>query len=217
MMTEQRTQYKKQITAEVSGFTPCPDVLVKKYSHTTATIWGKIWRYCQMKEEVCRASIKRLADELGMSDVTVEKHIKLLETGQYIKDLTPDLKNKPHVYVDTEKLKLKINLFMEEESTTKNFGSHYQKTWHEESTTNSIFQIYESNIGPLTPMIADALEDAEKTYPREWIVEAIALAVQNNKRNWRYCETILKRWQADGKDDGKKNGQQATQSEYQTI
>jgi DnaD/phage-associated family protein len=208
---------ERQIAATVSKFTPCPDVLVEKYSHTTALVWGKVWRYCQMKDEKCRAAIKRLADELNLSDDTIGKHIKILETGGYIEDLTPDLKNKPHEYVDTGKLKLKINLFMEEEIGTEKIGTGYLKNRHEETTTNSIFQIYESNIGPLTPMIADALEDAEKTYPPAWISEAIALSVTNNKRNWRYCETILKRWQTDGKDDGKKNGQQATQSEYTTL
>lgn len=211
------SNYSKQVAAEVSGFTPCADILVKKYSHTTATIWGKIWRYCQMKDEVCKASIKRLADELNMSDVTVEKHIKLLEDGGYVEDTTPDLKNRPHIYIDTGKIKLKINIFMEEEeSTTKKFGSHYQKTWHEESTTNT-FVLYESNIGPLTPMIADALTDAEKTYPSEWIKDAIALAVENNKRNWRYCETILKRWQESGKDDGRGKPATVPASEYSTL
>lgn len=75
----------------------------------------------------------------------------------------------------------------------------------EESTTKpNIFKLYEENIGPLTPMIADTLQDAEKTYAVEWIVEVIAIAVKHNKRNWAYCDVILKRWQTEGKDDGKK-------------
>jgi len=73
----------------------------------------------------------------------------------------------------------------------------------ESKETPNIFKAYESNIGAITPMIADALEDAEKTYPADWIIEVIGLSAQNNKRSWRYCETILKRWQAEGKDDGK--------------
>lgn len=210
---------KRRIEGSSSGFTICPDILVDKYSHTTALVWGKIWRYCQMKDEVCRASIDRLATELNLSDVTVSKHIKLLEDGGYIEDLTPALKNKPHQYVDTGKIKLKVSIFIEE-STAKKLGSDYQKTWHEESTTNSknIFEIYESNIGPLTPMIADKLIEAEKEYPPDWIADAFQLAVENNKRNWRYCETILKRWQTDGKDDGRGNGKKETAvSEYTTL
>lgn len=195
----------KQIEATVSKFTPCPDVLVEKYSHTTALVWGKIWRYCQMKDEKCRAAIKRLADELGLTDDTISKHIKLLEKGGYIKDLTPDVRHKPHEYIDTGKLRLRINLFMEEETGTEKLGTdRYRENRVKESTTTTeIFSVYENNIGPITTMAADNLVDAEKTYPAQWIVDAIRLAVENNKRNWRYCETILKRWQTDGKDEGK--------------
>jgi DNA replication protein len=63
----------------------------------------------------------------------------------------------------------------------------------------NIFKLYEENIGPLTPLIADALKDAEETYSAEWISESIELAVKNNKRNWRYCEAILKRWKEEGR------------------
>jgi len=63
----------------------------------------------------------------------------------------------------------------------------------------NIFRLYEENIGPLTPLIADALKDAEETYSAKWIAETIDLAVRNNKRNWRYCEAILKRWKEEGR------------------
>jgi DNA replication protein len=63
----------------------------------------------------------------------------------------------------------------------------------------NVFKLYEENIGPLTPLIADALKDAEGTYSPEWITDAIELAVKNNKRNWKYCEAILKRWKEEGR------------------
>jgi DNA replication protein len=65
----------------------------------------------------------------------------------------------------------------------------------------NIFRLYEENIGPLTPLIADALSDAEETYSAEWIAETIELAVKNNKRSWRYCEAILKRWKEEGRGE----------------
>ena len=65
----------------------------------------------------------------------------------------------------------------------------------------NIFRLYEENIGPLTPLIADALKDAEETFSPEWIAEAIDLAVRNNKRSWRYCEAILKRWKEEGRGE----------------
>jgi DnaD/phage-associated family protein len=65
----------------------------------------------------------------------------------------------------------------------------------------NIYDLYEENIGPLTPMIAETLQDAEGTYPYQWIEEAVRLAVENNVRRWSYVEAILKRWQEGGRDE----------------
>jgi len=56
----------------------------------------------------------------------------------------------------------------------------------------NIFSLYETSIGPLTPMLADALKDAEKIYSEEQIEEAFGEAVKRNKRSWRYVEAILR-------------------------
>lgn len=56
----------------------------------------------------------------------------------------------------------------------------------------NIFRLYEQNIGPLTPLIADALREAEATYPMEWIAEAVRAAVEANVRRWRYIDAILR-------------------------
>jgi DnaD/phage-associated family protein len=56
----------------------------------------------------------------------------------------------------------------------------------------NIFRLYETNIGPLTPMLADALKDAEKTYSADEIEAAFSKAVKNNKRYWKYVEAILR-------------------------
>ncbi|MGH2537815.1 MAG: DnaD domain-containing protein [Candidatus Promineifilaceae bacterium] len=65
----------------------------------------------------------------------------------------------------------------------------------------NIFVLYEQNIGPLTPLIADELRDAEKSYPMHWIEEAFERAVQNNVRRWRYVDAILERWRLEGRGD----------------
>ena len=64
----------------------------------------------------------------------------------------------------------------------------------------NIFRLYEQHIGPLTPLIAEALGEAEDTYPASWIEEAFRIAVERNARNWRYIEAVLKRWQEEGRD-----------------
>ncbi len=70
----------------------------------------------------------------------------------------------------------------------------------------NIFQLYEENIGMLTPMIADDLREAAQRYPPAWIEEAMHIAVTRNARNWRYIRAILERWQKEGKDDGSGTG-----------
>lgn len=63
----------------------------------------------------------------------------------------------------------------------------------------SIYLLYEQNIGPLTPILSQTLQEAEDTYPAEWIEEAFKIAVTRNARNWNYVEAILKSWKEKGR------------------
>ncbi len=63
----------------------------------------------------------------------------------------------------------------------------------------NVFEMYEQNIGMMSPMIADALLEAEEMYPEEWIEDAIEEAVVQNKRSWRYISRILERWELEGR------------------
>jgi DnaD/phage-associated family protein len=71
---------------------------------------------------------------------------------------------------------------------------------------SNIFQLYEENIGPLTPLIADTLREAEINFPEIWIREAIQIAVHNNVRKWKYIEAILNSWQDGGRDERQARG-----------
>lgn len=62
-----------------------------------------------------------------------------------------------------------------------------------------IFSLYEQNIGIITPLIAEALADAENSFPEIWIREAIQIAAERNKRSWKYIEAILIRWEKGGR------------------
>jgi len=66
----------------------------------------------------------------------------------------------------------------------------------------NIYTLYEDNIGILTPMVAEELRSAEKTYPESWLRDAVREAALRNKRNIRYVIKILERWAAEGKSDG---------------
>jgi len=65
----------------------------------------------------------------------------------------------------------------------------------------NIYALYEENVGPLTPIIADALREMENLYPPDWIEDAINEAVKNNVRKLKYIEAILQNWQTEGRND----------------
>jgi len=84
----------------------------------------------------------------------------------------------------------------------------------------NVFKLYEENIGPLTPLIADSLKEDETAYSPEWVEEAIRIAVKKNKRNIHYVEAILRRWKEEGhaqKQAGRnaqEDGRRYTEGEY---
>jgi len=76
------------------------------------------------------------------------------------------------------------------------------RTYIETEELPDIFTLYEQNIGMLTPIIAEELREAEKSYPETWIRDAIREAVSLNKRSIRYIVRILENWSAEGKSHG---------------
>mgnify|MGYP002389939126 FL=1 len=61
----------------------------------------------------------------------------------------------------------------------------------------NIYRLYESNIGPLTPIISDRLIMIEQEYPEDWIKDAFHTASLNNVRKLSYVISVL---------DNRKNG-----------
>ena len=57
-----------------------------------------------------------------------------------------------------------------------------------------IKNLYERNIGLLTPIMLDKIAAAVETYPLFWIEEAIAIAgeAEGSKRTWAYAQGILR-------------------------
>ena len=78
----------------------------------------------------------------------------------------------------------------------------------------NIFRLYEDHIGPLTPMLAETLTEAQELYPEEWVEDAFRIAVEYNKRSWRYIEAILRRWQEGGRDEQNRGDYQKDRRRY---
>lgn len=73
-----------------------------------------------------------------------------------------------------------------------------KKKKEEEGKRPEIFIVYEQEIGPLTPSIADKLTEAEAVHTGHWVCEALKIASSNGKRNWSYADSILTRWKSEG-------------------
>lgn len=218
----------KTILGQLNGFTPVIDGMIPEVGAMTALVFGKAWRYCQMSDGVCKASQDRIADELGLSRATINAHIsKLVEAG-YLEDTTPDLVGLPHQYRDTGKANLSISFTG---NVSKNLTPTSQKSLHppvknldtkkelnKESIKNEdddalrkISRAYESEIGVITPMIADELREASTAYPLQWTLDAIHESAVQNKRGWKYVSAILARWKAQGNQEAMKpQGAKAT-------
>ena len=88
-----------------------------------------------------------------------------------------------------------------------------------EMTRPNVYQLYEAHIGPLTPMVAEALRDAEQLYPEQWIEDALRLAAERNARSWRYVQAVLRSWKEKGRDEqdrrnAKKDGGKHSDGEF---
>jgi hypothetical protein len=90
--------------SEINGFTPLLDVLVERYGMMTAAVFGMMWRYYQMKDGVCRASLEKIACRLNIDRRSVIRHIRILVSSGLLQDTTPNLRNQPHIYADTGKV-----------------------------------------------------------------------------------------------------------------
>lgn len=63
-----------------------------------------------------------------------------------------------------------------------------------------VAKVYEDEIGLLSPFIGSELKDLLKDYPKDWVIDAIRVAVGANKRNLNYMRGILRNWKANGRN-----------------
>lgn len=100
----------KRTVQEMSGFTPIFDVVADALGNVTASVHGLAWRFCQMEDGVCKASLSTMGKLLNLDESTISRHMKMLVENGYFVDLTPDLRNRPHVYADTGKVVMRSRI-----------------------------------------------------------------------------------------------------------
>ncbi|HEX5940124.1 MAG TPA: DnaD domain protein [Dehalococcoidia bacterium] len=69
-----------------------------------------------------------------------------------------------------------------------------------------LLDLYEANFGPLTPLIAEQIAEAQQRFPAHWLSKAMKQAVSANVRRWNYVLAILERWQNEGIDVDEETG-----------
>jgi DnaD/phage-associated family protein len=113
-----------------------------------------------------------------------------------VDQLTPKLVNS----VDTQKKDIK-----EKKETIVSSGGGDEKTNgkapNKDPNFGTVCTAYEQNIGLLTSNIGESIEGLlyEDNIPAEWIVDAIRVACESEKRSLAYVKGILKRWKREGK------------------
>ena len=96
----------RTILTKCNGFTPLIDAMVRKYGLVTAAVFGRVWRYCQLDNAVCSASLETIAAELGLNRRTIMRHIDILVRDGFLDDKTPERLYRPHILADTGRAQL---------------------------------------------------------------------------------------------------------------
>jgi DnaD/phage-associated family protein len=146
-----------------------------------------------------------LSSPLEHLDLTLDQSLKLAVKHNILVEVK---KKVSHYFINTPRGRAAALAF--DQQSTEDEPSPMKATL--DVIKPNIFQLYEENIGPLTPLIADMLKEAQDTFPADWIDEAIQIAVKNNVRRWKYVESILNRWQEEGRNGTDRRN---TQEDYE--
>ena len=84
-------------------FTLLFDDVVAEVGLLPAAVFGVVWRYCQRRYQECYAAQQTLADHLGITRQTLNKHLTGLVEAGYLEDVTPAREGQPHTYRLTNK------------------------------------------------------------------------------------------------------------------
>lgn len=84
------------------NYTPLIDSLVDEFGVTTAAVFGRVWRYCQMERGYCHAEQGRIADELNLHRKTINLALQELVENGYL-TATTNSKGRTVIYRDTGK------------------------------------------------------------------------------------------------------------------
>ena len=86
-----------------------------------------------------------------------------------------------------------------------------------EYTAADVYKVYQDNIGQLSGVISEKIDDDIKEYSANWVVDAIKRATVLEKRSLGYVEGILKGWKRNGKNDKKPKGKSIDDLKFENV
>ena len=162
-------------------------------------------RYMTMAElEAERTLLASLPVEEGATplDVLHRAAERAVERGILLRlTVASEERQTDYYFLNTAQGRQAVEQVRDGELILENTG--YVREAYVEPERPRIVELYEQNIGLLQPLLAEELEEAERTYPADWIYDAFKIAAERNVRRWSYIRSILERWAREGKDDGK--------------
>lgn len=142
---------------------------------------------------------KSIAEKLEISEYKVQRILKLFENEQQIAQQTTSRNRlisilKWNEYQQNEQQNAQQ---VHNECTTNAQQMHTNnnvKNINNGNNEKNIIIAYETNIGNLTPFIAEKILSYRDSVSDEMILEAIKIATLNNKKNANYITGILNNW-----------------------
>ena len=185
---------RREIATEISGFVPVFEVVMRQYKdHITALVFGRMWQYCGMEDGVCRASLKRIGDDLEIDKATVSRHAEKLVNDGYLIDTTPDRRNRPHVYKDAGKVIMKSSVLGVAQSNTSvaqsNVGVAQSRLIKQYKTNIKKEKIKTgASAKPATPPEIKLFREVTERYPNKINYENVVALIQGvSKRVGHEC------------------------------
>jgi len=92
--------------SRVYGFTPTPDAVIDDIDTAAAVVFGVVWRYCQMRDGHCNASLLTIAARSGYSINTVRRRLDDLVSNGWLAKSSRE--GESTIYKDTGKWSINL-------------------------------------------------------------------------------------------------------------
>lgn len=178
---------RNKISGTMSGWSPIFDTVVQEVGLMTASVYGVIWRHCQMRNGECTASQETLAGKIGITIRSLQRHAEKLIDAGFLSKVTDT--GVGTTYSDNEKMNIRVAVYAQEGTTesrtpyvrgsqvgtSEGRTSRQVKETMEESSNKEIYVELDENGVPLEKPVQPKRKKA-RVQPPDLFLMAEALA-----------------------------------------